>query len=112
MKGRNRAEPIDHLGFADVAGMDNHVRPAKRIEGLRPQQAMRIRDDADNQLARAHQGNLSPLAWAMEQESSLRPRRAKRGIAQSCPMSSPGPRCLANPGSCGATACRKASHPG
>ena len=54
MKGRNRAEPIDHLGFADVAGMDNHVGPAKRIERLRPQQAMRIRDDADNELARAH----------------------------------------------------------
>ncbi len=54
MKGRNFAEPGDHLGFADIAGVDNQVRPAKRIEGLRPQQAMRIRDDADNELARGH----------------------------------------------------------
>jgi hypothetical protein len=54
MNGRNFAEPIDHLGFADIAGVDNHVRPAKHIEGFRPQQAMRIRDDADNELARGH----------------------------------------------------------
>ena len=25
MRGRNFAKPIDHLGFADVTGVDNHV---------------------------------------------------------------------------------------
>ena len=59
MNGRDFGEPIDHLGFADVAGVDNHVRPAQRIEGLGPQQAMRIRNDTDDELVRGHYAGLA-----------------------------------------------------
>jgi len=45
--GSNILKRLDHIGIADVAGMDNHIRPPQRRDGLRPQQPVGVRDDAD-----------------------------------------------------------------
>jgi hypothetical protein len=71
MRGRNFAKPVDHLRFADVAGVDNHVRPAERVEGLRPQQPVGIRDDTQNEFARTHLTHL----LALDRADRLRSRR-------------------------------------
>lgn len=41
------AEGSQHGRIADVAGVENAVHAAKRFEGLRPYQAVCVRDDAD-----------------------------------------------------------------
>ena len=57
---RNRAKPIEDRALAHVAGVDDQVRSAQRIERLRPQQAVGIGDDADDELA--HRFKTPPAA--------------------------------------------------
>ena len=57
---------------ADVAGVDDEVGPAQRGEGLRPQQAVRIRDDAHQKIA--HRG--AGMALYSNRSASIGSRRA------------------------------------
>jgi len=45
--GSNRCKLVENFRIAHIAGMDDVPRPAQSFEGLRPQQPMRIGDDAD-----------------------------------------------------------------
>src|SRR5690606_37961408 len=46
--GRDLGELVEHLRLADVAGVNDHVASDERGSRFRPQQAVRIRDDADD----------------------------------------------------------------
>ncbi len=35
--GSNAAKAVDHLGVSDVAGVDDHIRAAQRVDSLGPQ---------------------------------------------------------------------------
>ena len=50
-RGRDRAQPVDHIGRADVAGVDDQLRPLQRRECLWAEQSMRVRDQADQHQA-------------------------------------------------------------
>jgi len=47
--GSNRFEFFQNLRRANVAGVDDVVRPAQCVEGLRTQQTMSVGDDADRE---------------------------------------------------------------
>ena len=48
MSGCDVFKPIDQLRLTDVAGVNDQVRPAVRVEGFGSQQPVGIRNDADN----------------------------------------------------------------
>ena len=54
MSGCDVFKPIDQLRLTDVAGVDDQVRPAERVDGFGPQQPVGIRNDADNERTRGH----------------------------------------------------------
>jgi hypothetical protein len=58
---RERAEALQHLRAADVAGIEDEVRAGEGSDRLRPQQAVGIGDHADQGL---HAGSASPCAIA------------------------------------------------
>ena len=71
VRRRQRAQRVEHLGPADVAGVDDHVRSPQRRHRLGPQKAMRIGDDADDSLfAAAH--------WTYEMNSSSEPSGSRK----------------------------------
>ena len=86
---------------ADVARVQDDVRARERRDRLRPDQAVRVGDDADRQLLR-HSG------WPMRTSAPGSPRRASAGSASSsttveprlkAPISSPRDTATGSPGS-------------
>src|SRR5262245_21624707 len=46
-RGSDVTQVIEHLCATDVAGVDDEIGPAERLERLRPKKAVRIRDHPD-----------------------------------------------------------------
>ena len=62
---RNRSQRLQHAGIADIARMDNAIDPGQRFQRLRPEQAVRVRNESDAHRLRRHQ------LWLSAFDSSL-----------------------------------------